>query len=122
MLKDKSLTELRDIAQGLGVDDIFSKSLPQLIQDVEKKHKDLIPLPKIEIPQPQYDARLMTAAPNEMCNKDALMELLEPYIKRGLKVEIGEEAWKFSRGNKNDSGTLRMPLRVALKKAAEVLA
>ena len=55
-------------------------------------------------------------------DKAQLMELLEPYIKRGLKVVISDETWRFSRGNKNDSGTLRMPIRIALKKAAEVLA
>jgi hypothetical protein len=33
-----------------------------------------------------------------------------------------DEMWKFSFGKKNDSGTLRMPLRIALMKAQEVLA
>lgn len=122
MLIEKSLTELRTIAQGLGVSDIFSKSPNQLIQDIELKHQDLMPLEKIVIPLPHYDARLMTAAPAEMCNKENLMELLQPYIKRGLKVIIGDETWRFSFGKKNDSGTLRMPLRVALRKAGEVLA
>lgn len=121
MLADKSFTELRTIAQGLGVTDIFSKSVPQLIQDIEQKHSDLIPVEKIIIPQSPYDARLMNARPNEMCDKNALLVLLEPYIKRGLKVIIGDDTWRFSFGNKNDTGTLRMPLRIALKKAAEVL-
>lgn len=122
MLNEKTLTELRTIAQGLGVGDIFSKSPNQLIQDIELKHKELIPQPKIPAPPlAPYDARLMTAQPGAMCDKESLMELLEPYIKRGLKVEIGDENWKFSFGKKNDMGTLRMPLRTALKKAAEVL-
>ena len=121
MLNDKSLTELRNIAHGLGVSDIFSKSRNHLIQDIERKHEELIPREKIIIPLPPYDARLMTGTPNQMCDKEALMELLEPYIKRGLKVSIENETWKFSCGKKMDSGNLRMPLRIALLKAAEVL-
>lgn len=116
MLKEKSLTELRTIAQGLGVVDIFSKSLPHLIQAIEKKHSDLIPKEKIVIP-----VEYRTLPSGDICDKVLLMELLEPYIKRGLKVVIGEETWKFSFANKEDSGTLRMPLRVALKKAQETL-
>lgn len=121
MLAQKSLTELRAIAQGLGVSEIFSKAPNQLIQDIQLKHKDLITPEKITIPAPHYDARLMTASPAQMCDKDILLGLLEPYIKRGLKVDIGDETWKFSFGKKMDSGTLRMPLRIALTKAQEVL-
>lgn len=121
MLDQKTLTELRTIAQGLGVSDIFSKSVPELMQDIEKKHKDLIPPEKIVIPPPIYDARLMTQQPAMTCNKDELMELLQPFIQRGLKVFLGEETWRFSFGKKHDTGTLRMPIRIALKKAQEVL-
>ena len=117
MLNEKTLTELRTIAQGLGVEEIFSKSTAHLMQDIEKKHGELIPKEKIVIP-----VEYRTLPTGEIVDKAQLMELLEPYIKRGLKVVISDETWRFSRGNKNDSGTLRMPIRIALKKAAEVLA
>lgn len=121
MLKEKSLTELRTIAQGLGVTGIFAKSQAHLIQDIEKKHKELIPPEKVIIPKPEYDARLMNKPPARMCDKDALLDLLKPYIARGLKVKIEDEMWNFSCGKKQDMGTLRMPLKIALKKAEEVL-
>ena len=117
MLNDKSLTELRTIANGLGIKDIFSKSPAVLIHDIEVKHSALIPKEKIIVP---IEYRLISST--DMCDKDELLELLEPYIQRGLKVFIGDETWRFSFGNKNDSGTLRMPYKIALKKAAEVLA
>ncbi len=116
MLDKKTLTELRTIAQGLGVTGIFSKSLAQLKQDIQQKHTDLIPQEKIVVP-----VEYRTLSTGNMCNKDELMEQLQPYISRGLKVVIGEEMWKFSFGKKNDSGTLSMPMRIALKKAAEIL-
>jgi len=117
MLDDKTLTELRTIAQGLGVDDIFSKSPAHLMQDITQKHGELIPKEKIVIP-----IEYKTLPTGDIIDTTQLMELLEPYIKRGLRVVLSEETWKFSRGNKNDSGTLRMPIRIALKKAAEILA
>ncbi len=117
MLKEKSLTELRTIAQGLGVTDIFSKSQAILMQDIEKKHGELIPKEKIVIP-----VEYRTLPHGNVIDKDQLMELLQPYIRRGLKVVIDDEIWKFSCGKKNDSGNLRMPIKIALKKAAEVLA
>jgi len=116
MLNEKSLTELRTIAQGLGVEEIFTKSHAHLVQDIEKKHGELIPKEKIVVPV-QY--KMLPTG--DKCDKGELMQFLEPYIKRGLKVVIGDETWKFSFGKKNDSGTLRMPLRIALRKAAEVL-
>lgn len=122
MLNSKSITELRTIATGLGVGDIFAKTAIQLIHDIEIKHRGLIPQEKIEVPVSPYDARLMTQTPGEMCNKESLMELLEPFIRRGLKVVLGDETWKFSFGKKMDTGTLRMPLRTALRKAQDVLA
>ncbi len=116
MLKKKSLTELRTIAQGLGVEDIFSKSLAHLKQEIEKKHGELIPKEKIVIP-----VEYKTLPTGNIIDKEELMELLQPYIARGLKVIISDETWKFSLGKRNDSGTLRMPVRIALKKAQEIL-
>ena len=116
MLEKKTLTELRTIAQGLGVTEIFSKSKAHLLQGIEQKHKDLIPVEKIIIP-----IEYKTLPSGKMSDKEQLMDLLQPYIKRGLKVVIEEETWRFSFGRKSDSGTLRMPLRIALKKAQEIL-
>lgn len=121
MLSEKTLTELRTIAQGLGISDIFSKSPVQLMQDIEQKNRQLIPQPKIDIPLPVYDARLMTAIPGEMCDIDTLKEMLKPFTDRGLKVSFTNEMWRYSIGKKEDTGTLRMPLRTALKKAQEIL-
>ncbi len=86
------------------------------MQDIEKRHGELIPKEKIVIP-----VEYRTLPTGSTCNKDELMQLLEPYIQRGLKVIIGDETWKFSCGKKNDSGNLRMPIKIALRKAAEVL-
>jgi hypothetical protein len=119
-LGEKSVTELREIAQGLGVGDVFTKTIPQLMQDIEQKHKDLMPAPKIE-PAIPNDGRFRSGKPSEECSEAALLEVLEPYIARGLKVSFKDGMWRMSFGVKNDTGTMRMPLRIAAMKARDVL-
>lgn len=120
-LQQKSLTEIRAIAQALKVPDIFKKEKHHLIQAIELQQDILVPRPKIEIPKNVYDARLMSHSPAEKSSREELDELLVPYVQRGLKVRYDEERWYFSRDRKTDEGTLRMPLRVVLRCAERML-
>lgn len=121
MLANKSLTELRGIAQSFGVSDIFQKDTLQLIQAIEAKQKTMSPAPVVSIPRPEYDARLMTKPPGKITNRQEIEELLKPYVARGLHIKYDEERWYMTIGKKNDQGTLRMPLRVVLKCAEELM-
>lgn len=121
MLSSKSLTELRGIAQALSVPDVFQKDKAHLIQAIELKQAAAVPVPKPEIPKPQYDARLMTKPPSRKSDPNSLAPLLAPYIERGLQVEYTDEMWKMRFGIKTDQGTLRMPLRIVLKCADELM-
>ncbi len=120
-LRDKSLTELRGIAQSFGVDDIFKVDNKKLIQMIALKQQALVPTPKIEIPKPEYDARLMTKPPSKKSEQVEAEKLLAPYIAKGLRVRFEDERWYMSYRNKTDEGTLRMPLRVVLRCAEKVL-
>lgn len=121
MIADKSITELRGIAQALSVPDLFQLDRNALLQAIELRQAKYTEIPKIEIQMPQYDVRLMTASPSSMCNITELEELLKPYVARGLKIKFDEERWYMSLGKKSDEGSLRMPLRVALKCAEALL-
>lgn len=121
MLANKSLTELRGIAQSFGIKDIFQKDLLQLKQAIELKQQDMQPAPKVEIAKPEYDARLMTKPPARIGNRSELEALLAPYIVRGLHARFDDECWYFSFGKKNDSGSLRMPMKTVLWCAGRVL-
>lgn len=121
-LKGKSLTALRGIAQSYSIPDIFQKDELQLRQAIELKQQDMTPQPKIEIPKPEYDARLMNRPPAKRSDEKVAMDLLQPYIARGLHVRFDEECWYMSLGKKNDSGTIRMPLRVLLDRADRMMA
>lgn len=120
-LRSKSLTELRGIAQSYDIQDIFQKDVAHLVQAIEQKQKSLTPAPAIEIPKPEYDARLMTKAPARKSDESLLLEYLQPYIERGLKVTFEPEMWKMQLGLKTDQGTLRMPPRVVLDCARRIM-
>ena len=121
-LSTKSLTELRGIAQMVGVADIFSLSRAHLLQAIELKQSAIAPMPVVELPeQPMYDARLMSMPPAEISEREEIEELLEPYVARGLRIKFDDERWYMAIGAKTDEGTLRMPLRVVLRKAQEIM-
>ena len=121
-LLEKSLTQLRGIAQSYDIDGIFEKDKLALIQAIESKHNAVVPKPE-PIPQPEYDARLMTKIPAKKSNAELAAEILEPYVSRGLHVSYddNEETWQMSFGVKNDTGTLRQPLRNIMKCADRLM-
>lgn len=120
-LRNKSIHELRTMAQAFGVKDIFEKDAIHLSQEIELKQQQLIPPPIPPIPTPDYDARLMTTHPSRRSTATEVTELLAEHIKRGLKLSFTEETWSMHSGKKNDTGPLRMPLRHILSCANRVM-
>lgn len=121
MLQNKSLIELRGIAQSLGVADVFQKDHAQLLQAIEIKQQAVLPVPKLEIPRPEYDARLMSKPPSRKSNQADIEQLLVPYVSRGLHLKFDEERWYMQHGKKTDEGTLRMPLKIVMRCAEKVM-
>ena len=120
-LKKKSIHDLRVMAQAFGVTEIFEKDANNLIKEIEIKQQSMLS-PSIEPPpRPQYDARLMTGQPNEIASPEAIVELLTPHIKMGLKLSFEDEHWFMRNGKREDTGTLRMPLRDVLTCAEKIL-
>jgi hypothetical protein len=120
-LAAKSLTQLRSIAQGYQIADIFQKTNVQLIQEIELKQKQMLPKPEVVIPKPEYDARLMTKPPAKSSDQDAISDLLKTHVASGLHLSFDEERWYMKHGKKTDEGTLRMPLRTVLNCADRIL-
>lgn len=122
MLRSKSIHELRSIAQGMGVTDIFAKDQIQLVQAIELKQQALMPEPEIVIPKPEYDARLMTKPPAKKGSQQELEELLAPYIARGMRLSFPEpEIWHMVCGKKEDTGNMRQPLKNILQCADKIM-
>lgn len=124
MLRTKSLTQLRAIAQSFDVKDIFQKDANRLVQDIELRQQQMAPIPHIELPKPEYDARLMSKPPAKVVNLDMANELLHPLIMRGLHFEIdgNGERWKMRCGIKTDEGTMRMNPNTLVRCAQRLMA
>lgn len=94
----------------------------QLLQAIELKQVALIPEPAVIPPRPEYDARLMTKPPAKFSQHAELVALLEPHTTAGLHLTFPEpEVWEMSYGKKTDTGSMRVPLRVILKCAEEIM-
>ncbi len=117
----KSIHDLRVMAQAFGISNIFEQTAERLAQEIELKQQNLVP-PKVPLPpKPEYDARLMTKAPSRRSSAVDITNLLEPYIKMGLKLKFSEEQWFMAHGIKTDEGTIRMPLRHVLDCARKMM-
>lgn len=121
-MQNKSLHELRAIAQGYGISDVFSKTDNELRQLISLKQKEMQPKPVIEVPKPEYDARLMKRPPAKICTQDALRDLLKGHIARGMHLTFPTpEEWHMQWGKREDTGTMRQPLRCVLECANRLL-
>lgn len=110
------LYKLRAIAQGYGIPDIFQKTDIQLRQAIELKQNEVVP----KVVQVQavvsYDARLMTKPPSKRSAKHELLVLLQPLVDRGLVITFpNEEEWHMKWAKREDTGTMRQPLRNILE-------
>lgn len=122
MLRTKSLTELRGIAQSFGIDAIFSKDQNQLIQDIELKQGGMVPQSIPLPPKPEYDARLMSKPPSRTSSQNEVEMLLMFHVKRGLILTFPEpETWAMAFEKRTDTGTLRQPLRNILTCADRIM-
>lgn len=120
-LRKRSIHDLRVMAQAFGVTDIFEKDAVHLAQEIELKQQKLIPPPVVLPPRPEYDARLMTKRPAQRTTATEVVEMLATHVKRGLKLSFENENWFMYSGIKSDTGSLRMPLRVILTCAENVM-
>lgn len=118
----KSITELRGLAQALGVKFTFADTAQKLQQLIDVQAAELIaPV----TPPPSYvpeDARLRTKPPAKESNREMLEQMLSEHIERGLHVTYpGPDLWNMKFGVKEDSGTLRCPPRVIVNAADKLM-
>lgn len=118
----KSIHELRAIAQGYDIPNLFSMGENELKQAIASKQEAMIPKPRIEIPRPEYDGRLRIKPPSKTCTQSDIAELLRPYIDLGLVLTFPHpEQFHMRFDKKEDGGTIRQPLRAILGCAEAVM-
>ena len=122
-MQNKSITELRGIAQSMGCVWGFADDAPTLIQKIELKRDLTVPPAKpVEIPLPP-DQRLRSRPPSKVSDEQLILNLLKPYIDRGLRITFSEDgqSWEMMFNKKTDTGTMRQP-PVNVLRCAERLA
>ena len=119
MLK-KSLTELRGLAQSMGVKWSFGDDHASLKQKIAQRQTDLLPPPIQPVIAQPDDQRMRTLPPSKVSSEDMVRQLLEPYIARGLNVSFENDHFHFRYKERTDCGTLRQPPRVIVGCAARM--
>lgn len=123
MLNNKSMHELRAIAEGYGIPDVFAKDINELRQAIELKQVAQVKEPEFVAPvRGEYDSRLMTRRPAKDFTQEEAFELTKPHRTRGLVLTFPDpDRWHMRLGIKEDTGTLRMPPRVFLDCADRIM-
>lgn len=119
-MSKQSLTELRGIAQSMGVKWSFSDDHSALKKKITLRQTDLLPPPVMPIIAQPDDQRMRTLPPSKVSNEGLVRQLLQPYISRGLHVSFENNHFFFRYKERTDSGTLRQPPRVVLNCAARL--
>lgn len=120
-LLTEPLSRVRGLAQSLGVKDVFGKTRESLIEEIRAKQQEYTPPVKTDIPQPEYDARLMSRPPAKKSDETIIRDFLKPYTDLGMHLSFDHERWYISHGKRSDEGTLRMPPRVILDCARRLM-
>lgn len=120
MAEKQSLTNLRGLAQSMGVKWSFSDDMNALKQKISLKQADMLPPPVMPVVPVPDDQRMRTLPPSKVSNETMVKKMLEPYIARGLHVSFENNHFFFRYKERTDCGTLRQPPRVIIKCAARL--
>lgn len=107
-LEDKSVVELRELAQSLGVSNIFSKKKEILIQEISLKQSGEVTKPepiKVDI------------VSSDMPVDDAL----KPFIAMGLKYRVVDGRWYMEHDIRTDEGSVDMPILHVVRCAERIM-
>lgn len=123
MLEGKTIHELRSIAEGYNIPDVFSKDVGGLIKAITVKQLSLVKQPKIDPPhRPEYDSSIMLKRPSKVTEQARALELLKGHIDRGLEITFPQpDQWHMRYKSREDTGSLRIPPRVILNCADDLL-
>lgn len=105
-LLNQSIHKLRSIAQGYGIHNLFGMDKNSLVQAIELKQHKMFPVDQVT-PKVQF----IYATPDRPMNKDGIKELLEAHIEKGLNLSFPDaDSWQMSFRNKEDAGSMTMPV------------
>lgn len=118
----QSLTQLRGLAQSMGVKWAFSDDHASLQQKIRLRQTDMLPpSPIIPVHIPE-DQRMRVRPPSKVSDEKILNEVMAPFVARGLKLTIKDDQFHMQYGEKIDTGNTRQPPRVLVQCAQRLMA
>lgn len=113
-MSKQSLTQLRGLAQSMGVKWSFADDAAALKQKIALRQTDMLPPPAAPIIPVPDDQRMRTLPPSKVSNEEMVRAMLQPFIARGLHVSFENNHFFFRYGERTDTGTLRQPPRAIM--------
>ncbi len=116
-LDKKNMTELRGIAQSLGVKNVFSLKKSQLIDKIKIKSSEVA----ADTTPPRVETIIIEIPQEPVREPDRLAEVLSEFISRGLRFNIKDTRWYMGFVGRTDEGGVDMPIRAIIKCAERLI-
>lgn len=121
-LEERSITELRSMAQAMGAAFDFKDDKNAVMKIIRDHMAAKVPKPRTLEPLMPADTRFITHEIPDPIEQNAIVNALAEYTSRGLVLTFPTvDTWQISRDNRQDSGTTRAPLVDIVRCAREVM-
>lgn len=119
MLKEKTLEELFAICEELGIKAHHASKEASLIKKIEAQQGHRVEDAVSKADDLKHKAEQPVVS--EANTQEAVENIIEPFIDRGLKAKfLDDGTWMFRCNGAEDSGSMTMPLRLIRNKAEQV--
>ncbi|MDP9195204.1 MAG: hypothetical protein M3O22_00270 [Pseudomonadota bacterium] len=116
-LRTKSFDELKAIAVGIGLGISEGEKRQRLLSRIMEVTSQISP----ERPKEEMAEKARSRQSVFSNTKDGVLEVLHPYLERGLHVTFSDGCFHLRAGQKEDSGTLKQPLAVIVRCAESLM-
>ena len=121
-LEERSITELRAMAQAMDAKFVFSDDKQRLITIIRDCMQAKIPKPRIPDNIEPSDDRFIIRPPKYVCTQREVIDALQPMIDAGLQVTFPTtDTWFLRFGKREDTGSMKMPPLHVLRCAKEIM-
>lgn len=121
-LEERSITELRAMAQAMDATFSMGDDKSALMGIIRDCMAAKVPKPHIPDELKPADQRFTVMPPKYVCTQNDVLDVLKPYVDRGLKVSFPTvDQWMMKFDKKEDSGSMLVPPLVIVRCAKEIM-